>query len=269
MKKIKNFKKIKLIVIWSIIIVYIFSMFVFFSGKYNNTKCKSIEITILDSSGIKLVGKQEILSLINKYTENKTIGYNFKAIKIYKLEESLNKNPYLESAEVYRASDGVLQVEVTQRRPILRIINKNGKSFYLGSDAVIIPFSENYSSYQIIANGNIAQNFEFASKDSLPILDKENKNHKIIYDLYTLANFINKNEFFLAQIEQIYVNDKNEFELIPRVGNHYVEFGTIENYEEKFANLKIFYKKALNKVGWDRYKKISVKYNNQIVGTYF
>ena len=239
----------------------------FFSGKYNKTECKAVEVKILDSSGIKLLGKEEVLELVNKYTENKTVGYDFKTIKIYKLEEQLNKNPYLESAEVYRNASGVLKIEITQRKPILRIINKDGNSFYIDNQGVIIPFAKNYTSYQIIANGNIEGNFSFENKDSLPVLDKID--NKIIYDLYVIANYINKNEFFLAQIEQIYVNENSEFELIPRVGDHYVEFGTAENYEEKFENLKIFYKKVLNKVGWDKYEKISVKYNNQIVGTYF
>jgi len=263
----KKYKKIKLLVIWSVIIVYIFSMVFFFSGKYNKTKCKAVEVKILDSSGIKLLREEEVLELVNKYTENKTVGYDFKTIKIYKLEEQLNKNPYLESVEVYRTASGVLKVEITQRKPILRIINNKGNSFYIDNEGVIIPFTKNYTSYQIIANGNIQGDFSFENNDSLPVLDE--KYNKIIYDLYTIANYINKNEFFLAQIEQIYVNENNEFELIPRVGDHYVEFGTVENYEDKFDNLKIFYKKVLNKVGWGKYKKISVKYNNQIVGTSF
>ncbi len=267
MKKIKNLKKIKLFVIWSLIIIYIFSMTFFFSGKYNKTECKAIEIKILDSSEIKLLRNEDVLEFVNKYTENKTVGYDFKTIKIYKLEEQLNKNPYIESAEVYRNASGVLKVEITQRKPILRIINKKGNSYYIDNQGIIIPFTKNYTSYQIIANGNIEGNFSFENTDSLPVLDK--KENKIIYDLYTIANYINKDEFFLAQIEQIYVKGNNEFELIPRVGNHYIEFGSVENYEEKFDNLKIFYKEVLNKVGWDKYKKISLKYNNQIVGTYF
>jgi hypothetical protein len=34
----------------------------------------------------------------------------------------------------------------------------------------------------------------------------------------------------------------------------------------KFKNLKIFYKQALPKVGWDKYKLINIKYINQVVG---
>ncbi len=267
MKKRKKKRQIKLIIIWSLIVVYLISMLFIFSRQYNNTECKAIEINILDSLNIKLIEKKDILLLVNKYTNNKTVGFDFKTIKLNKLEEKLNQNPYLKSVEVYRKSKGVLRIEITQRKPILRIINNKGNSYYIDKEAVLIPFTKNYSSFQIIANGNIELDFNFTNKDSLPVLNKNNENHKILNDLYTLAYFINENEFYSAQIEQIYVNQLNEFELIPRVGNHLIEFGTVENFEIKFENLKIFYEKALSKVGWNKYTKISVKYNNQIVGS--
>lgn len=243
-------------------------MLFFFSRKYDNAVCEAVEIVIKDSSTLKLVGKEEITNFVNKYTENKTVGYNFKDIKIYELEEQLNKNPYIESAEVFRTASGILKVEVIQRRPILRIINKAGESFYIDRQGFIIPHNEKYSSYQIIANGNINLSFDLAEQDSLPNLDAKNEAHKTVYELYKVAKFINENEFFNAQIEQIYVNEKQEIELIPRVGNHVVEFGHAEDIKLKFRNLKEFYTQVTNKMGWNKYKKISVKYRDQIVGSY-
>jgi cell division protein FtsQ len=35
----------------------------------------------------------------------------------------------------------------------------------------------------------------------------------------------------------------------------------------KLENLKLFYQKALPKVGWERYSSINLKYKNQIVCT--
>jgi len=63
------------------------------------------------------------------------------------------------------------------------------------------------------------------------------------------------------------VNEANEFELIPRVGAHLILFGSIDNYERKFRNLKIFYEQGLNNIGWNKYEKINLKFDNQIVCT--
>ena len=66
-----------------------------------------------------------------------------------------------------------------------------------------------------------------------------------------------------AQIEQIAVNKLLEFELVPKVGNHKIVFGGIENLEGKFEKLMIFYKKGLSKTGWNEYSEINLKYKNQ------
>jgi cell division protein FtsQ len=41
--------------------------------------------------------------------------------------------------------------------------------------------------------------------------------------------------------------------------------GDLDNYETKLRNLKAFYRQVLADDNWDRYSKISVKYNNQVV----
>ena len=49
------------------------------------------------------------------------------------------------------------------------------------------------------------------------------------------------------------------------VGGQVVEMGDLDNYETKLRNLKAFYRQVLAEDNWDRYSKISVKYNNQVV----
>jgi cell division protein FtsQ len=85
--------------------------------------------------------------------------------------------------------------------------------------------------------------------------------------VYKLAEFITNDKFWNSQIEQIYVNNNYEFELIPRVGSHIIELGRAEDLNEKFENLKILYLRGFNNLGWNQYEKISLKYKNQVVCT--
>jgi cell division protein FtsQ len=85
--------------------------------------------------------------------------------------------------------------------------------------------------------------------------------------LYQFALFLQENDFWNNQIEQIYVHPDNEIELIPRVGNHRIVLGTFDDFEGKLNNLKLFYEKAIPKVGWEKYSIINLKYKNQIVCT--
>lgn len=67
------------------------------------------------------------------------------------------------------------------------------------------------------------------------------KKELAVTDLYKFALFLQENEFWNDQIEQIYVYPDNDIELIPRVGNHRIMLGTLDEFEEKLANLKLFY----------------------------
>ena len=88
-----------------------------------------------------------------------------------------------------------------------------------------------------------------------------------MYRIYKLAQFIARDTFFNAQIEQIYLNSDNDFELIPLIGKHVIIFGDAGNMEEKFGNLLVFYKQGLAVQGWEKYDTINLKYHNQVVAT--
>ena len=83
----------------------------------------------------------------------------------------------------------------------------------------------------------------------------------------SLGLFLRDNSLWNAQIEQINVTAQKELELIPRVGENVIFLGKPENYEEKLDRLKTFYEKGLNKVGWNKYSRISLEFNNQIICT--
>jgi cell division protein FtsQ len=67
--------------------------------------------------------------------------------------------------------------------------------------------------------------------------------------------------------EQIYVGDDFEIELIPKVGNHKILIGNIENLDDKFSRLLLFYKQGLMRKGWENYSVINLKFKNQVVCT--
>jgi cell division protein FtsQ len=120
-----------------------------------------------------------------------------------------------------------------------------------------------------VANGFISEPFRIGQTLNIHDVDHDSlsPSEQTIYDVYRLAAFITADRFWNSQIEQIYVNNKYEIELIPRVGSHIIELGKTENIEEKMANLKLLYRQGFNKLGWNQYVKISLKYKNQVVCT--
>ena len=110
-----------------------------------------------------------------------------------------------------------------------------------------MPVSNNYTANVILANGYV----DLVSVD----------------DLKMLATFVNKNKFWKSQILQIYVDWAGSIQLVPRVGNHKIILGDCSDLEQKFNKLFAFYKDGLNKIGWNTYKTINLKYKNQVVCT--
>ena len=84
-------------------------------------------------------------------------------------------------------------------------------------------------------------------------------------NLTRLGRLIQDNPFWNHQIQQIHVLENGEVELVPRVGEHTILWGRPTNVEDKLGRMKEFYTEGLNKVGWNKYSQISLKYNNQII----
>ena len=55
--------------------------------------------------------------------------------------------------------------------------------------------------------------------------------------------------------------------LVPRIGNHIIEIGKADNLEKKLAKLEEFYKEGLSKVGWNKYNKINIEFDKQVICT--
>ena len=85
--------------------------------------------------------------------------------------------------------------------------------------------------------------------------------------LLPLAQYLKDEELWNAQVEQIHVTARGEVELVPRVGGHVIVLGKPNHYARKFDKLRIFYEKGLSQVGWDKYSRITLEYDNQVVGT--
>ena len=227
----------------------------------SSTLCKKIDIIFNDQSNANFINKQYIENLIFEEYPN-LFETKINSVNIALLEKKIKNNPSIIKAEVYTKLNGILSVEIIQRSPIARIINSKNKDFYIDKEGVIMPLSKTKSSRVIVVNGNISD---------MPNEQKQNVKTDTSFtqlkNIYEIVSHINKSEFMLAQIEQIYIKKNNEYELVPRVGPHIVLLGNPNNYQQKLDNLEYFYKKILNEEGWNKYSYINLKFRNQIVCT--
>jgi len=203
-------------------------------------------------------------SLINqedvKVTIERSFGYNLlgipvREIDVARVERVLENDPFVLNADVFVDAENQVHIEIEQREPVLRIIDKNGLNYYLDSFGKKMPLSKHFTARVLVATGNI------------PPFDPsflQRKKH-ILKDLFELTNVILKDDFLQPMMEQIYVNNSKEYELSPNVGDQKIILGKMDNISDKIFYLKTFYKEAMPYKGWQRYKTINLKFKGQVV----
>ncbi|MVN90116.1 cell division protein FtsQ [Mucilaginibacter sp. HME9299] len=247
-------KKIGIGFAWVASITGLIVLMSFIGAKQAGVVCAGVKVYIPGNE--YFIDQAEVDNILG-VSSNTLVGRKIDQINIHDLENKLQRNPFIESAEVYADMDGLIRVEISQRHPILRILNRFDQDFYIDQHGVKVPLSNNFTAQVLAANGFIDE--LFANRlDTL--------HTRLAKDLFATANFIRKDTLWNAQIAQIYVDQNHEMQLIPRVGNHRILLGNADSLDRKFHNLEIFYKQAMPQVGWNKYKAISVKYTNQVVG---
>ncbi len=195
------------------------------------------------------------------------LGERVANIRLKDIEENLKQYQIIKMAEVYITENGTLHVDIRQRNPFVRIFNNYGQSYYLDDEGNILPVVQSFSPHVLVVNGHITEPFNpLRTKNIFSVKhDSLDRQQRCIYDIFRIARFINNDDFWKSQIVQIYVNQTREFELIPRVGSHIIDFGRTDQMEEKFYKLKLLYIQGFNQLGWNLYSRINLKYENQIV----
>ena len=253
-----------LILLW-LILVAMGLLLGFVDYEQNGTICRKVEITMHYGQAEILIPESDIDSLIRQQS-GVIQGLPMWRINTEKIERVINQQPYVLQANVFETYPGDVHVHVFQRQPALRIMTETNKGYYIGEQGVILPINPDYPARVLIASGHIP---DACFVSSSVVAEQQSvasaNSSQLLSDLYKLALFVNRKPFFKAQIDQIYVNNNGEFELIPKVGEHVVLLGDIEDLEDKFQRLFIFYKRGLNQIGWDRYNVINIKYKNQVV----
>jgi cell division protein FtsQ len=255
-KWIKAAKKIGIVLLWVSMLSLVFIALEFSNSKSHSNKCQKVLISIYPID-IHFYNRQRVLEDIKSglNRNQKLLGSEMGDLNIPKLEKSLQEKPLVESAEVFSNLEGEINIKVQQRKPILRVIRYDGTQYYIDQYGIKMPLSEHFTAHVPIANGNIFERYERG--DSVYSF--------VGNQLFKIASFVDKQPFYKALIEQIFVRADNELILVPTVGSQFIVFGDANEPEKKFRKLLVFYQEGLNRTGWNKYKSIDLRFEGQVI----
>jgi len=217
-----------------------------FASQAEDRICEGVNVEILDSIADGFITESYIRSLLTRNNISPE-GMKMSEINLEQIEELMLGESHIESASCFYNAAGALCIKVVPQRPVLHVISQNGDDYYLSSTGLTMP-TASFNVNLCVATGRISK--QFASER-----------------LLEMALFIHDNLFWREQIEQIHVLSPERIVLYPRVGQHVIELGSIDGFQEKLDRLRIFYRKGLERVGWNKYSTISLAYDGQIVCT--
>lgn len=213
-----------------------------------------IEIDSL-AGGHTLIVEEDVMTTIDRSFGFKLEELPLGAVDIERLERVLEEDPFIFDANAFIDAKNRIHIRVAQREPVLRIIDNNGLNYYLDEQGRKMPLSRHFTARVLVGTGNLPPH----------VPDFLDRDENALKELFLLAERIREDPFFQPLFEQVYVNQKGDFILVPKVGDQQIVLGPYVNLEEKLRNLKIFYKEAVPYEGWQKYSSINLTYKGQVV----
>lgn len=236
-------------------LVIVFFVAIGFSGKRHHDKTiNEVIVKIENQEDNYFIDNLEIISLLNADNTDYVLGLRLGQLDLKELENRVLQHPFVKDVEVFKDLKGNLMVDVYQTKPIARVINPDGEDHYVSVDGDILPVSNKFT-----ARVPLVQLADQSLLDTTLIATEEGQK------VFEFIEYVQSDEFWSAQVAHISVDQNMEVSILPQVTKQIVEFGPIEDIDEKFKKLKIFYKKILPGKGWNYYETVSLKYKDQIV----
>ncbi len=257
-KKIHEKGSWKSQLVWSLVTVSILAVLWLAMDRRANQDVQKVVVEIIDLKDKKnLLSEKMILQKCKKH-----LGYDLgmskvKELNLRELETIINNDSRVKDAQIYIDNKEILHISIKQKQPIVRVQGSGDSAYYLDSEGGVIPLVSGSTIRVPVATGDIGNyNREkiFGDKPS----------H--LKDVYTMAKHIRADDFLTSLIEQIDVSKNGEFVLVPKIGRQELVFGKAVELEDRFDNLKIFYKEGMPKVGWRKFDKLVLNWKGQVLG---
>lgn len=251
--KLKFNIKRELKILAAVLVVLVFIAFT--ERKHEEFAIRDISVKIDNEVDNHFLDEADVLNLMRVDVQNLR-GARTSDINLRAIESRIKKDPFIKEADLYTDLKGNLIANVKVRRPVARIVRSDGPDGYIAEDGTIMPVSEKFTARVLLISGPYVRK----------ILQQPNiSNTAEGAQLLNLIHVLRGDEFWSAQIAQIDIDSKGRLTLFPQLGDERIEFGTPENEGTKLKKLKIFYKEILPKAGWNKYRRVSLQYEGQII----
>lgn len=211
--------------------------------KHFQTSCGQLEVSFTDS--LKFVSESDVKNFLAR-NYGDYIGQRLDSVKLAKIEEMLESRSVVMNSEAWVTDDGILHVSISQRAPVMRLMGEKD-GFYIDAEGYIFPLHKTYTAEVPVVSGKV-------SRDSV-----------FIASMLRLERFLKDAPKYGAMAESLEIDGNGELNIRTGRGDELFVLGEIKELKEKFAKIEQYYAHIVPHAGEGRYRKVTVKYKNQII----
>ena len=225
-----------------VLVVIVGLLYGFAEKRHKTRNINEIDVRFTDTENLYVT--EEVVNKLLIQNNSAVSSINKETLDLNRAESVLNQHEMIENAEVYLTLDGKLKAEVSQRKPIGRVVGNS--SFYLDQNGELMPLSQFYTA-------------------RVPLMFGFNGSN--VTKVYPVINYIKNDEFLTRHITGINRLKGDKYSIELRELEFDLNFGDSSNVALKFNNFKAFYKKAQKENKLDTYKKVNLQFGDQVVCT--
>ena len=249
----------------TIIVVLVAAIVATFHIVRRNSTMRGMECSVATDSRNVLLTPHDVDSLILS-SFPQMLKTDIKDIDRKAVVNSLLKHPYVAEAKAHVTTGGKLIVDIRQHQPVVRMFYQ-GNEYYISRQGTCMPLSAKHYCHLLV--GSTSQEEPLLAHPTRMNLADTSNHHQPSSPLkiWKLASFLYDNTKYGAIFDQVYVGDKGDLFLVPKLGELTINVGDTSQLDKKFNNLWSFFDQGISQVGWDTYSSISLKFKGQVVGT--
>jgi cell division protein FtsQ len=225
------------------------------AARQNSAHVSSLMPVILNEENNHFLGMDDVKAMVRNIQERPLEECRQGEIKINEIEQSLDKNPYVKTAEAYTDVGGNVVVELELRKPLVRIMYDDGTGFYLDREFNKVDLSNTYTANTPLLRG----------VEREPLEPRDTVKSAQLNEMREFLEYVDHSLLLRSQVSEIVAKPNGDLVIYPEMGDVIIEFGKPNDISQKFSNMELFYRRVLNHTGWKKYRSISLKYKNQVV----
>lgn len=247
-----RFKSSTLVVFW----LFIIGISMAFVHKRQSERiCQKVSIKIANEHNNYFIEDRDVVALMTQNGKENLINNIHEFIDLKKLESRVSSHGFVERVVVSKDLKGNVYVKVRQYQPLVRLALPNGQGRYVSSGGKILPLSERFTARVLVFDGNF--NSILAQKDW--------KKDSLRTPYLEFVKKVQKDEFLSTLFASASLNWRGHITIYPQIGKQVIEFGKPENIDMKLAAVNAFYKKIIPAKGWNKYHRVNLEFENQMI----